>query len=89
MEWVEYLGVAGILGVIPLSVIGWGASVELIGLDGIPTLLPLSSTVGGVTLSIGATGNCESTLIGLKESKECTLNFPSLFHGWASACSSK
>ena len=47
MEWVECLGVVGILGVIPLSVIGWDASMEMIGSVRIPTLLPLSSTVGG------------------------------------------
>ena len=61
VEWVECLGVAGTLS--PFSVIGWGASVEMIGLVAIPTLLPLSSTVGGVTLPIGVTGNCESTFL--------------------------
>ena len=88
MEWVEHLGVAGILGEIPLSV-GWSASVELIGLDGILTLLALSSTAGGVTLPIGVTGNIDSTVIGFKESEECAPNFPSEFHGCASAYSSK
>ena len=84
MEWVECLGVVGTLREIPLtSVIGWGASVEMIGLVRILTLLPLSSVVGGVTLSIGVTGNFDSTFIGLKDSEECTWNFPSLFHGWA------
>ena len=86
----ECLGVEGTLGVIPLvSVIGWGASVEMIGSVQILTLLPLSATTGGVTLPIGVTGNCESTFIGLKNSEECNWNFPSFFHGWASACSSK
>ena len=43
VEWVEHLGVEGILGVIPLSSVrGWGASVKMIGLVRIPTLLPLS-----------------------------------------------
>ena len=50
----ECFGVEGTLGVIPLiSVIGWGASVEMIGLVRILTLLPLSSTAGSVTLPIG------------------------------------
>ena len=77
MEWVEHLGVEGTLGVIPLiSVIGWGASVEIIGLVRILTLQPLSSTAGGVTLPIGVTGNCESTFIGLKDSEEHDWNLP-------------
>ena len=88
MEWVECLGVAGTLDKVPLSplmVEGWGASVEKVGLVRILTLLPLSSTAGGVTLAIGATGNFDSTFIGLKESEECEWNFPSSLHGWASA----
>ena len=52
----ECHGVAGTLGEIPLSV-GWGASVEMIGSVRIPTLLSLSVVAGGVTPSIGATGN--------------------------------
>ena len=88
MDLVECLGFAGTLGEIPLS-LGWGASVELIGSEGIPTLLPLSSTVGGVTLPIGVTGSCESTFLENKESEECEQNFPSEFHGCASACNSK
>ena len=87
VEWVECLGVET-LGVIPLTV-GWGASVEMIGLVGFPTLLSLSLVAGGVTLSIGVTGNIDSTFIGLKESEERELNFPSKFHGCASACSLK
>ena len=78
MEWVECLGVVGTLG--PLAA-GWGASVEVIGLVGFPTLLALSVVVGGVTLPIGAIGNTDSTFIGLKESEEHELNFPSKFHG--------
>ena len=51
---VECLGVEGTLGVIPLiSVVGWAASVEMIGSVRILTLLPLSLTAGGVTLPIG------------------------------------
>ena len=87
MEWVECLGVET-LGVIPLTV-GWSASVEMLGLVGFPTLLSLSLVAGSVTLSIGVTGNIDATFIGLKESEECELNFPSKFHGCASACSSK
>ena len=88
MEWVECLGVAGTLGEIPLS-LGWGASVEMIGSVRNLTLLPLSMVAGGVTPPIGVTDNFDSTFIGLKESEECAWNFPSLFHGCASACSSK
>ena len=82
MEWVECLGVGvvGTLGVIPLTA-GWGASVKMIGLVDFPTLLSLSLVAGGVTLPIGEIGNIYSTLIGLKESEECELNFPSKFHG--------
>ena len=75
--------------VIPLIEIGWGASVELIGSVDFPTLLPLSLVPGVVTLSIGVTGNIDSIFNGLKESEEHELNFPSKFHGCASACSSK
>ena len=88
VEWVECLGVAGTLGEIPLS-IGWGASVEMIGLVRILTLLSLYLVAGGVTPPIGITGNIDSTFIRFKESEECTLNFPSEFHGCASACSLK
>ena len=88
MEQVECLGVEETLGVVPLSV-GWGASVELIGSVGFPTLLPLSLVAGVVTLSIGVTGNIDSVFIWLKESEEHGLSFPSKFPGCASACSSK
>ena len=78
VEWVDCLGVVGTLG--PLTA-GWGASVEVIGLVGFPTLLALSVVAGGVILPIGVTGNIDSTFIGLKESEEHELNFPSKFHG--------
>ena len=88
VEWVECLGVVGTLAEIPLS-LGWGASMELIGSVRILTLLSLSLVAGGVTPPIGITDNIDSTFIGFKESEECTLNFPSEFHGCASACSLK
>ena len=90
VEWVECLGVAGVetLGVAPLMA-GWSASVEMIGLVDFPTLLSLSVVAGGVTLAIGVTGNIEFPFNWLKESEECAQNFPSKFHGCASACSSK
>ena len=86
MEQVEYLGVTGILG--PLRA-GWGASVEMIGSVDILTLLSLSLVAGGVTLTIGVTGNIEFPFNWLKESEEHAQNFPSKFHGCASACSSE
>ena len=43
----------------PLSLVGWGASVELIGLGISPTLLPLSTLAGLVTLVIGVTGSID------------------------------
>ena len=93
VDLMECLGVEGTLSVVPpeenpLSA-HWGASVELIGLVGFLTLLPLSLVAGGVTLAIGVTGNIDSIFNGLKEFKECELNFPSKFHGCASAYSSK
>ena len=88
VEQVECLDVAGTLGEVPLS-LGWGASVEMIGSVGILTLLSLSLVAGGVTPPIDITGNIDSTFIRFKESEECTLNFPSEFHGCVSACSSK
>ena len=48
VEWVEHLGVEETLGVAPLSV-GWGASVELIGLVGFPTSLPVFGCWCGYT----------------------------------------
>ena len=90
LEWAECLGVAGVetLGVAPL-VVGWSAPVEMIGLVDFPTLLSLSAVAGGVTLTIGVTGNIEFPFNWLKESEECAQNFPTKFHGCASACSSK
>ena len=41
VEWVECLGVVGTLSEIPLTK-GWGASVEMIGSVGFPTVLSLS-----------------------------------------------
>ena len=64
-EWVKCLsGVPGTLGEDPLSLLiveGGVAPVELIGLVGILTLLPLSLTEGVVTISIGETGSFDST----------------------------
>ena len=71
---VEHLGVAGALGVAPLMV-GWGASVEMIGSVVSPTLLPLSTVAGVVTLVIGVTGNIECPFNWLKESKEPRVGF--------------
>ena len=88
VEQVECLGVTGTLSEIPLTA-GWGASVEMIGLVDFPTVLSLSLVAGGVTLPIGVIANIDSTFIGLKEPEECEQNFPSKFHGCASACSSK
>ena len=90
MEWVECLGVTGVeaLGVAPLMV-GWSASVEMIGSVDFPTLLSLSVVAGGVTLTIGVTGNIEFPFNWLKESEERGQNFSSKFHDCASACSSK
>ena len=96
MDLVEHLGVEGRLDemegrldeMAPLTV-GWGVSVELIGLVISPTLLSLSIVAGVVTLTIGVTGNIEFPFNWLKESKEHELVFPSKFPGCASACSSK
>ena len=65
MDLVEHLGVEGTLG--PLMV-GWGASVEMIGLVDLLTLLSLSVVAGVVTLVIGVTGNIEFPFNWLKES---------------------
>ena len=70
--------VEGTLDVAPLTV-GWGASVEMIGLVVSLTLLPLSTVAGVVTLVIGVTGNIECPFNWLKESKEHELVFPSKF----------
>ena len=85
VDLVECLsGVEGTLGVAPLTV-GWGASVELMGLVTSPTLLPLSIVAGVVTLVIGVTGNIEYSFNWLKESKEHELVLPSKFLGCALA----
>ena len=84
----EHLGVEGTLGVAPLMA-GWGASVELMGSVVSPTLLPLSTVAGVVTLAIGLTGNIEFPFNWLKDSKEHEFVFPSKFPGCASACSLK
>ena len=59
MDLVECLSVEGILETAPLSPMGWGAPVELIGSGVSPTLLPLSTVAGLVTLAIGVTGNID------------------------------
>ena len=85
MDLVECLGgVEGTLVVAPLTV-GWGASVEMIGLVISLTLLPLSTVAGVVTLTIGVTGNIDCSFNWLKESKECGLVCPSKFLCCASA----
>ena len=89
MDLVECLGIEGTLGVASLTVVGWGASVELIGSVISLVLLPLSIVAGVVTLAIGVTGNIEFPFNWLKESKERELVFPSKFPGCASACSLK
>ena len=89
MDLVECLGVEGTLDDVAPLMVGWGASVELIGSVVSLTLLPLSIVAEVVTLVIGVTGNIEFPFNWLKESKECELVFPSKFPGCASACSSK
>ena len=59
MDLVECLGVEGILEMAPLSPVGWGAPVELIGSGVSLTLLSLSTVAGLVTLTIGVTGNID------------------------------
>ena len=63
----------------PLSLVGWGAPVELIGSGISPTLLSLSMVAGVVTLVIGATGNIDHSFNCLKESQERELASPSKF----------
>ena len=75
MDLVEFLGFEGMLDEVPPLSVGWGASVELIGLVISPTLLPLSIVAGVVTLVIGVTGNIEFPFNWLKESKEHELVF--------------
>ena len=85
MDLVEHLGVEGTLA--PPK--GWGASVELIGLGVLLTLLPLLIVAGVVTLTIGVTGNIDCPFNWLKESEECEYVFPPKFPGCVSACSLK
>ena len=59
VDLVECLDVEGILEMAPLSPVGWGAPVELIGSGISLTLLPLSTVAGLVTLVIGVTGNID------------------------------
>ena len=68
VDLVEHLGgVEGTLDVAPLMV-GWGASVEMIGLVDLPTLLSLSVVAGVVTLAVHVAGNIEFPFNWLKES---------------------
>ena len=71
MDLVECLGVEGVLEMVALSPVGWGAPVELIGLGVLPTLLPLSTVAGLVTLAIGVTGNIDCSFNWLKVVHEC------------------
>ena len=79
MDLVEHPGVEGRLDEMAPLTVGWGVSVELIGLVVSLTLLPLSIVAGVVTLAIGVTGNIEFPFNWLKESKEHEYVFPSKF----------
>ena len=70
VDLVECLGVEGILDEMDSLTVGWGVSVELIGLVISLTLLPLSIVAGLVTLTIGVTGNIDCPFSWLKESEE-------------------
>ena len=59
MDLAECLGVEGRLDEMDSLTVGWGVSVELIGSVISPTLLPLSTVAGVVTLTIGVTGNID------------------------------
>ena len=85
MDLVECLGVEGVLEMAPLSPVGWGSPVELIGSGVSLTLLPLSTVAGLVTLAIGVTGNIECSFNWLKDAQECELVSPSKFLCCASA----
>ena len=69
MDLIECLGVGGILEMAPFSPVGWGAPVELIGSGVSPTLLPLSTVAGLVTLAIGVTGNIDCSFNWLKDAQ--------------------
>ena len=79
VDLVECLG--GVEGTLGPPTVGWGASVEMIGLADLPTLLSLLVVAGVVTLVIGVTGNIDCPFNWLKESQERELVFPSKFHG--------
>ena len=79
MDLVECLGVEGRLDEMDSLTVGWGISVELIGLVISLTLLSLSTVAGLVTLAIGVTGNIECSFNWLKGSKEHELVCPSKF----------
>ena len=85
MDLIECLGVEGRLDEMDSLTVGWGVSVELIGLVISLTLLPLSIVAGVVTLTIGVTGNIDCPFNWLKESKEHELVCPSKFLCCASA----
>ena len=61
MDLVEHLGVGSLRtgDGSSFNTVGWGAPVELIGSGVSPTLLPLSTVAGLVTLAIGVTGNTD------------------------------
>ena len=69
----------------PLSLVGLGAPVELIGSVISPTLLPLLMVAGVVRLVIGVTGNIDFSFNWLKDEQECKLVSPSKFLCCASA----
>ena len=64
---------------VPLSIVGWDAPVELIGMGISLTLLSLSMVAGVVTLVIGMTGNIDFSFNWLKDEQEGELVSPSKF----------
>ena len=70
---------------VPLSLVGSGAPVELIGSVISPTLLSLSMVAGVVTLVIGVTGNIDFSFNWLKDGQEREWVSPSKFLCCASA----
>ena len=66
VDLVECLG--GVEGTLDLLMVGWGASVEMIGSADLLTLLSLLVVAGVVTLAIGVAGNIEFPFNWLKES---------------------
>ena len=85
VDLVECLGVVTGLGMVLLSLVGWGAPVELIGSVISLTLLSLLIVAGVVTLVIGVTGNIDFSFNWLKDEQECELVSPSKFLCCASA----